>query len=1009
LASPTMRARVLGGLDLELDGQRIRADAFERPSGPRVLKLLLATPGHRIRREEAAELLWPDAAPARSGANLRKAIHYARRGLAASDPGAEAVLGTDGAALWLEPSRIASIDVDNLIAAIATIETADGDSVERVGKAADVLAQLGGLELLPEDPYEDWLAPIRERLRQRSLEALLAASALLRRVDRRRAFALVGQALVLEPADERAHRTAIELHLEAGELHAARRQLQACRRAVVEAYGVEPDAALGRLVDDTAARRRAESVDGVPEAPIVGRQLELDAAGPAFDAVARGASTGFGLRGPAGIGKSRILRELAALARAQGWPIVEVRGLEEAHGGTLSPVAQGILAAAGGLTAAAFGEPARSALLTAAPSGTDAPALTFASDASLRSALLGALAELGEADSPLALIVDDGQWLDPSSFELVASVVDGGAPKPTLVLVAVRDEPALLGGAVGGLLDALERSGARIVSLGPLSPADVRTLLERDVAGGPLDEPLLAAIAELSAGTPLYAVELFRSARESGLAEQRDGRWQFRRGVDALDVPDGIARLIDRRISRLGPIARIVLATAAELGDVVAFEELVATGSPPDDVLDGVDAAIAAGIVVETDGRYAFGHPLYREALRRSLPPRDRASVHRRIAGALASGIDPADGDAVRRAGARGVDLLAIAGHAASAVELGSREVTPLAIGFGMGAGERQAFLFDYGGAVVTLRRALRIWQRLPDAARTGFAVSRAYVELGQALRRTGDDTGAEAALRAAIDEARDDDELATAASAASWLPYEHGRFQAALAILDGVDARLTDGVARARVDSARGWILGRTGDWSLATGILERAVGTFERRGPTADLMRALDRLAIAYRDGGRLLESIPILERAIHMAVELGRSGERAAFEMHLAGALGNAGRLDEAVASLERARVLARQTGEQYIESVIEWVSAELEDLRGNPAQAIEHRRRELAILGEIGGNVQHEAMAHAHLAQLAARLGDDEQARTEAAFARSAARHSGIEGLDQRVEAALAPTP
>jgi hypothetical protein len=124
-----------------------------------------------------------------------------------------------------------------------------------------------------------------------------------------------------------------------------------------------------------------------------------------------------------------------------------------------------------------------------------------------------------------------------------------------------------------------------------------------------------------------------------------------------------------------------------------------------------------------------------------------------------------------------------------------------------------------------------------------------------------------------------------------------------------------------------------------------------------------------------------------------------------MHLGGAFRDVGRLDEAVVALDRARGLSRLTGEQYIESVVEWMSAETEDTRGDPTAAIAHRRRELEIFSGIGGNPRHEALAHAHIAYLARRLGDVALERFEADAARIGARHSGIEGLEARVEWAL----
>ncbi|HEX8026315.1 MAG TPA: AAA family ATPase, partial [Candidatus Limnocylindrales bacterium] len=827
MGGPRLRATLLGGFELFLDGRPVPASAFERPSGLRLLKLLLATPGHRVRREEAAERLWPEVDPERSGANLRKAVHFARRGLASISPAAEGLVAGDGQELRLDGPL--EIDVDELEGAIAAVERgAPSDG------ALDGLARHGGRELLTGDPYEEWLGPIRERVRQRSFEALLSGAAVAAtRGERGRAFALLGRALELEPADERAHRATIELHLAAGELHAARRQLQACRQAVAEAYGVEPDPGLAALIDAAAAGRGRATELAAAEAPIVGRDREVDAARDVVAATAAGAPAGsILLRGQAGIGKSRVLREIATTVRAFGWPALELRGLEDAVAGPFAAVASALVAALGS-DLPRVAEPARSAIRYADPTSAEQPTVAFGSDGPIQRGLLAALAHVAPTSGPIAIVVDDAQWLDRATLELLEAAVSGAAPRPCLIVAAVRDEPALVAGPVSVVLAAVARTGGLELDVGPLGPGPLREVMERDVAKGPLADELAAAIAELSAGTPLFAADLFRSARETALIEQRDGRWTFRRGVASLQVPESIARLVERRVARMGPVARLILATAAELGDVVAFEDLVDTGSGPDEVLDAVDAAMAAGLVVERDGRYAFAHPLYRAVLRQGLPPRDRSSVHRRIAAMLATGIDPTDEAAILRAAARGVDVLAIATHAANAVELGGREAAPIAVGFGIGAGIRQAYLFDFAGAVATLQRAERLWQRLPGEDRLAFPISHALVELGQALRRTGDDTGAAAAFQAAMDAARTDDELATAASAASWLPYEHGRMQPALAILDGVRDRLTDPVARARVDSARGWIIGRDAGWDQASAILAPAVEVLEANGP--------------------------------------------------------------------------------------------------------------------------------------------------------------------------------
>ncbi|HEY2888309.1 MAG TPA: AAA family ATPase [Candidatus Limnocylindrales bacterium] len=992
-----IRARLLGSFDLAIGGVAVERGAFERPSGLRLLKLLLATPGHRVRREAAAEALWPEMDPDRSGANLRKAIHFARRAMAAAGPGAEASLVADGEALAMTSLASLHVDADALAAALTAIE----DGRPTVADL-DALVELGGQGLLPEDPYEEWLVPIRERLTQRTLAALIRAARDARdRGDGDRALRLVEVLLGREPADEAAHRLAIELQLEAGQLHAARRQLQRARAAAADAYGVEPDPALGRLVAEASAQRPATAASGPAEAPIVGRVRELAATEGAFDAAAAGRPASIVLRGPAGIGKSRVLREVAALARASGWPAVEGRGLEASADEPFATIGTA-LRTAFGERLAGVAEPSRSAVLTASPSGGETPAMEFASDAGLTAALVDALRSLA-ASSPVALIVDDAQWLDPGSLGVL--VAAAGAVPGLLLAATVRDDPALLAAGAQALLDRVVASDGAEVRLQPLGPREVQAVLERDLDGERIDDDLADRVADVAAGVPLFALEVLRAARDGGIVERRDGRWARRRGAEALPVPAGVSRLVERRVERLVPEVRRILATAAELGDIVAFEDLVATDVDPDQVLDAVDQALAQGIVIEVGGRYGFAHPLYRAALRTGLRPRDRAHVHRRIATSLSRGIAPTDAGAIRTAAATGLDVAAVASHAAIAVELGQADVAPIAVGFGLEAGSRQAALFDHVGAIATIQRALQVWHRLPDDARTGFPVSGGQVGLGESLRRTGDDTGAAAAFRAATQTARDDHERAVAYAATAWLPYEHGRFAVALEVLAEGLGHTTEPIPRAILEMARGWIMGRNGHWPEAEPILVDAVTKLETRGPSPELMRALDRLSIAIgeRDPAG---SIAVVERAMAMARELGRTNELATYEMHLAGTLRGLGRLDEAVAALDRARAICLQTGERYIETVTEWISAEVEESRGDDRAAIVHRRRELEIFGGIGGNPRHEALAHAHIAHLSRRLGDQDLEAFEAEAARTLARHSGIPDLVPRVEWALA---
>lgn len=249
-----LSASLLGGFNLSIDGCAIEPAEFERPSGLRLLKLLLATTGHALRREEAAELLWPELDPQRSQAALRKALHFARKsiGRVTSDP----VIQVDAGRIRFANGVAVDLDVDRLRALVASLRA---DVLRGVVDqlAMQAVLHLRSFELLPDDGPEEWLVGPRERLRADALDALLGGAELAAAVrEDDLALRLVDRALDLEPAEESAHRVAIELHLAAGRIAAAQRQLLACARALAEVYDVAPTPALERLIDD-AARREA--------------------------------------------------------------------------------------------------------------------------------------------------------------------------------------------------------------------------------------------------------------------------------------------------------------------------------------------------------------------------------------------------------------------------------------------------------------------------------------------------------------------------------------------------------------------------------------------------------------------------------------------------------------------------------------------------------------------------------------------------------------------------------
>jgi DNA-binding SARP family transcriptional activator len=219
--------RLLGGFRVEVDGRPIPDDAWRHRRGADLVKLLALAPGHRLHREEVMEFLWPDLSSAAAGANLRKAVHYARRGLGWSEG-----IAVTGEVLALWPAGELQVDAD-VAEAEAVLALAGGQNL-------DTVAHLLAGDLLPDDRYEQWTEAAREHLRVRRLEVLRAAGRW-------------GQVLDLDPSDEEACRALMQIQLAAGNRQAAIRQFQRLREILRVDLGVAPEAATVSLFEQAVA------------------------------------------------------------------------------------------------------------------------------------------------------------------------------------------------------------------------------------------------------------------------------------------------------------------------------------------------------------------------------------------------------------------------------------------------------------------------------------------------------------------------------------------------------------------------------------------------------------------------------------------------------------------------------------------------------------------------------------------------------------------------------------
>ncbi len=231
----TVAIQLLGRFSVAVDGVSISGDAWRSRRAADVLKLLALAPAHRMHRAQIMEALWPESDPQASGANLRKALHFAR--LATGDE--HAVVNERGV-LVLWPDARVETDVERFEAAAQ--RALDGGDEAFCRAAA---ASYRG-DLLPDDLYESWAVESRGRLRRRYLDVL-------------RAGALWDRLFEEDATDEQAARALMRAHLDAGERREAIRHFERLREALRDHLGVGPDRATVALYEDVLA------VEGAPQ------------------------------------------------------------------------------------------------------------------------------------------------------------------------------------------------------------------------------------------------------------------------------------------------------------------------------------------------------------------------------------------------------------------------------------------------------------------------------------------------------------------------------------------------------------------------------------------------------------------------------------------------------------------------------------------------------------------------------------------------------------------------
>lgn len=243
---------------------------------------------------------------------------------------------------------------------------------------------------------------------------------------------------------------------------------------------------------------------------------------------------------------------------------------------------------------------------------------------------------LAAATNPVVILLDDMQWSDAATWDVVEHVMSQLEREHLLMCIAMRTED-LRGAALERRNRLLRDERFNEIPLARLSEPDVRQWLA-GVFGGEASRELLAYVNRYSEGNPLLATQVVRILLDAGTVRFEHGRWGLW-SEPARELTAAMSGLMGRRLERLTPGARMILNTAAVIGRVFDIDLAIAAGAgTEDEVLDALDQGIAHAVLEPygTSGNeFAFTHGLLIDAVRRAINPRRLTRIHERVASAM--------------------------------------------------------------------------------------------------------------------------------------------------------------------------------------------------------------------------------------------------------------------------------------------------------------------------------------------------------------------------------------
>ncbi|MCI2430922.1 tetratricopeptide repeat protein [Candidatus Acetothermia bacterium] len=637
-----------------------------------LLKILAGERGRVFSVDELIEYLWPEEEKniQSTASNLRARVAELRRTL---EPGlahreASHYIETQRGGYALRAEADCWIDTEEF-----TRFEEQGRRTQREKQLEEAIAlyekavALYRGEYLADDRYEDWALHFRERWRERYVELLSElADALAQRGRYREALHTVRRAIEKSPLQEQLYRQWMVYAHCAGEPAEARRAYLRCREVLERELGEHPSSRTEEIYRQLQRGEFTEIQDRYPivvepsvtpapklhRLPFCGRRREWQQLSSALQKAQEGHGVLVLVSGEPGMGKTRLCEEFCAEARERVQALfLTGRCLELKNPLPLHPWLEALQPAVSQISLEKLEHLHRSWLAECAellpalcnvipqlPQEVSLPAEHR--PYRLFETLFQMLCALARQRAPLLIALDDLQWADEDSIDLLCYVMDKWTDLPLMILATVRSGARTNDSLWVTLKDhAQRRQWLEEIDLKRLTATDTQELVARlDTKLERVTDATNTAerLHRESAGNPLFLSTILQSLFENGCFIPDGAQWRLQLPAET-ELPPQVLQLIEHRVARAGPAAQRLLQLIACAVQIELDVLECAWEGTSEELFAHLDDLIAQGILTEHQGRYEFSHDKYREAIYRALEGPRKLWLHRRLAQALES------------------------------------------------------------------------------------------------------------------------------------------------------------------------------------------------------------------------------------------------------------------------------------------------------------------------------------------------------------------------------------